>query len=186
MNFGRVNYANTTPPALYRCTTCGAHGCKLWREYQTFADHTELVCCDCAGKSQDKDVSAIDADGRIKWFVKDADGRTHDMGRTDSIGLRVPAVPTEEGDTFWGYTSVPDAGVHWWKRLPTRMPVPMKRGDRVRVSDRFPTAKLDILGLRVGDEGVVVYVHGAVAVVDWSHGRRTNANVDHLDRGEKP
>lgn len=28
------------------------------------------------------------------------------------------AVPTEEGDTFWGYTSVPDDGVKWWDNLP--------------------------------------------------------------------
>lgn len=111
MKFGRVNYASATPPKAYRCTTCGAHGCKLWREYQTFADHTELVCCDCAGESQKKDVSAIDADGTIPF----------EGMRTDAIGWRVPAVPTEEGDTFWGYTSVPTAGVEWWRRLPTRV-----------------------------------------------------------------
>lgn len=29
---------------------------------------------------------------------------------------------TEEGDTFWGYTSVPSDGVIWWKALPTSLP----------------------------------------------------------------
>ena len=35
-----------------------------------------------------------------------------------SIGWLVPAVPTEEGNTFWGYTSVPYQGVYWWDNLP--------------------------------------------------------------------
>jgi hypothetical protein len=38
---------------------------------------------------------------------------------TDQIGWMVPAVPTPDGDTFWGYTSVPLEGVLWWKALPT-------------------------------------------------------------------
>jgi hypothetical protein len=105
-----VNYATTKTPRRYRCDTCGAKGCKLWREYQTMACYTELVCCDCAGKSQEKDVSEIDADGY----------RPTEYGRTDQIGWRIPAVPTEEGDTFWGYSSVPDDGVKWWRALPTR------------------------------------------------------------------
>jgi hypothetical protein len=30
----------------------------------------------------------------------------------------VPAVPTEDGE-MWGYTSVPEEGCVWWKKLPT-------------------------------------------------------------------
>lgn len=41
-------------------------------------------------------------------------------GRTDTIGWRVPAVPTEDGEGFWGYSSVPPEGVAWWRALPTR------------------------------------------------------------------
>ena len=116
MKLGRIDYAHATAPTKYKCTTCGAHGCKLWREYNTCADYTELVCCDCAGKSQGKDVSTIDAEGRILL-----DPETFGAGqRSDAIGWRVPAIPTEEGDTYWGYTSVPQAGVNWWRRLPTR------------------------------------------------------------------
>lgn len=112
MDLGPVDYASTTTPSGYHCHTCGRHGCKLWREYQTLADYTELVCCDCAGKSQNKDVSNIDNRGvRI-----DAHGCP-----TDSIGWRIPAVPTEDGSTFWGYTSVPQAGCDWWTNLPTRV-----------------------------------------------------------------
>ena len=40
---------------------------------------------------------------------------------TDQVAGRVCAVPTVEGDTMWGYTSIPQAGVQWWKRLPNEM-----------------------------------------------------------------
>lgn len=95
----------------YRCTECGAHGCKLWRQYQTCADYIALMCCDCGGKNQKHDVSAIDDGGLTISVAKYP---------SDTIGWLVPAIPTEEGDTFWGYTSVPQPGVDWWKRLPTR------------------------------------------------------------------
>lgn len=87
-------------------------GCKLWREYKTCADDTDLLCCDCAAKSQGKDVSTINEKG---LYVSD-------YGRTDQIGWLVPAVPTEDGTTFWGYTSVPPEGCTWWRQLPTRAP----------------------------------------------------------------
>lgn len=100
MDLGPIDYASTTPPAGYRCTTCGAQGCKLWREYQTFLEHQSLACCDCAAKEQQRDVSTINADG---WVLRDGMS-------TDTIGWRVPAVPTEDGSTFWGYAAVPHAG----------------------------------------------------------------------------
>lgn len=103
------SYTNSAVPDDYKCGTCGAHGCKLWREYQAFMPSIE--CCDCAGKSQNKDVSRIDAEG-----FRPCEGG----GLTDSIGWRVPAVPTLDNTGWWGYTSVPDEGVAWWKALPTR------------------------------------------------------------------
>jgi hypothetical protein len=30
----------------------------------------------------------------------------------------VGAVPTEDGSTFWGFSSVPTDGVGWWESLP--------------------------------------------------------------------
>ena len=106
-----LKYSSGLAPKGYKCTTYGKHGCQLWREYQTCAVYINLVCCDCAGKSQEVDVSGIDETGKI-----DFEGM-----RCDQIGFRVPAVPTEDGDTYWGYTSVPEDGVNWWKRLPTRV-----------------------------------------------------------------
>lgn len=109
--FNAFSYSNPVIPNGYKCGTCGKSGCKLWREYQTFLDQQTLECCDCAGKGQDKDVSTIDADGRRESDI---------CGRTDQIGWRIPAVPTEDGSTYWGYSSVPQAGVNWWRSLPTR------------------------------------------------------------------
>lgn len=106
MNIGPVDYASSVPPDAYRCTTCGAHGVKLWRLYATLANQTDLLCRDCAGKAEGRDVS-----------------ENYERSDSDQIGWRVPAVPTEEGDAYWGYAGVPDAGVQWWRRLPNRVPV---------------------------------------------------------------
>lgn len=96
---------------FYTCTRCKASDCKLWRRYQSF-DIT-LLCAPCAAKDQNKSIEGIDADGRRPYK------RT---GRTDSIGWFVPAIPVDiedPGKGFWGYTSVPDQLVEWWRGLPT-------------------------------------------------------------------
>jgi len=56
----------------------------------------------------------MDADGRC------ANERDDFKHKSDAIGWLVPAVPTEDNETYWGYTSVPDAGVAWWRALPNR------------------------------------------------------------------
>ncbi len=107
-----LDYSKTEVPTDYKCGTCGTTGCKLWRRYQTFLDGQTLECCDCAAKSQEEDVSDIDDNG---MYTCKSVGQ-----RSDAIGWRVPAVPDEGCETYWGYTSVPEAGVNWWRRLPTR------------------------------------------------------------------
>ncbi len=98
-------------PRDYVCSKCGVFGVKLWRQYQTFLDHIHLMCGPCACADQGK-ADTLDAAGKIE--------ETDIGGRCDQIGWMIPAVPTEKNDTFWGYTSVPDAGVKWWKKLPTK------------------------------------------------------------------
>ncbi len=97
----------------YVCTECGVEGVKLWREYQTFADYTRLLCASCALADQ-KETGPVD----------DAGYRPHGqrIGRTDQIGWFVPAVLDEEGTSFWGYTSVPQDRITWWRGLPTYPP----------------------------------------------------------------
>lgn len=111
---GPVDYSLTKTPKAYKCSACGVKGCKLWRQYNTFLSHINLMCCDCGGENQSQDVSGIDSAGRIESLVI---GEGH---RTDQIGWLIPAVPDEEGNTYWGYSSVPKSGCDWWRRLPTR------------------------------------------------------------------
>jgi hypothetical protein len=103
-------YADGKAPDWYRCGVCGAHGCKLWREYNRPTDYLTLRCLSCAEDDAEEPVA---------------------LGRhsTDQVGGCVPAVPSEEGTTYWGYSSVPEEGVTWWKRLRTSPP------SRARVTD---------------------------------------------------
>jgi hypothetical protein len=102
--------------ATYVCDDCGASGCKLWRDYQTFLDRQRLRCAPCAAKNQDKPIIDIDDDGFRTLFEYDWG---HEHNRSDQIGWLVPAVTTAEGDTFWGYTSCPEDRIRWWRALPT-------------------------------------------------------------------
>lgn len=67
------------------------------------------MCARCAALDEDVDITTINEEGK----------REGNFGLTDWIGNLVPAIPTEQGDTYWGYTSVPQEGVKWWVRLPT-------------------------------------------------------------------
>lgn len=105
-----VDYSSNVTPSSYVCGDCGKSGVKLWRDYQTFLEHQTLRCADCAGTKSNVDVSMMEDDGKYP----------SDFGYTDQIGWLIPAVPTKENDTFWGYTSVPQDGCEWWDRLPLR------------------------------------------------------------------
>lgn len=96
----------------YTCTSCGVTGVKLWREYQTYAHETELLCADCGEKR----------------YAKSHEGKKSPWaeGTGDQLGWFVPAVLTAEGDTFWGYTSVPQDRWEWWDALPPKQPEPTK------------------------------------------------------------
>lgn len=106
-----VDYASSGVPSNYACHKCNKTGVKLWRDYQTFLENQTLLCADDAAAEQQEDISTMQPDGKY----------TSDLGRpTDQIGWRIPAIPTAENDTFWGYTSVPPEGCAWWDRLPVR------------------------------------------------------------------
>ncbi len=81
-------------PMRYMCLGCDAAGVKLWRPYQCITiDRCTLKCRACAEAEQGEGLSG------------------------DAIGWMVPAVPDDTG-TFWGYTSVPEPAVQWWRALP--------------------------------------------------------------------
>jgi hypothetical protein len=116
----KFSYAGVTPPKKYKCAECKVTGIKLWREYQTFSP--QLLCGNCAIKDQSRPGSSSFAKLAAKGpVILDANGGHEDeYGYAgDQIGWYVPAVPDEEGIGYWGYSSVPQEGVTWWKNLPT-------------------------------------------------------------------
>lgn len=108
MPVGKTDYSVPVTPDEYVCAQCGATGCKLWREYQTAPAY--LLCARCAAVDQEKSIDDLDGNGTY----------TDEAGyRTSAIDWFVPAIPTAEGGSYWGYTSVPQEGLLWWQRLPT-------------------------------------------------------------------
>jgi len=104
----------------YKCSQCERTNLKLWRQYNTFSNHIELLCATCVAP----DIT-VDEDGRSDCIIKDSDGKELFNQKTDQLehkkqGSLVPAIPTADGtNTFWGYSSVPIDGIIWWKALPT-------------------------------------------------------------------
>jgi len=110
---GAVDYTSRYAPKRYCCADCNANQCKLWRDTHVLATAVRLRCVWCAARKQDRPgvLLSINDDGQ----------HFHPEYRsyTDQIGAMVPAVPDEEGESFWGYTSIPEAAGTWWRRLPT-------------------------------------------------------------------
>lgn len=104
---GPCDYASSATPRGYDCGSCKATGVRLYREYQTFLSHQALLCRACVIK----ETGGLHYDGDPRYSSKSE----HQIGQSRTL---VAAVPTEEGDTFWGFTSVPRPGVQWWDRLP--------------------------------------------------------------------
>ena len=98
MNLGAIDYASIEVPAAYHCVKCPAVGVRLWRDYQTCADACELLCFHCAVARAGK------AGDNLGDYTPDS----------SSIAWVVAAVPTEDGETFWGYSSVPAMACAWW------------------------------------------------------------------------
>lgn len=98
------------PAPGYHCRECGATGCKLWRVAASSC--IRLWCLACA-----EEVS----NDRLKFGAESSDQLYN-----DGLNL-VPAVPTEDGEDWWGYTSVPDDRCAWWRALPTA-PAQAKEG----------------------------------------------------------
>lgn len=99
-NLNAFSYDTNTAPSDYRCSVCSLHGVKLWRPYAS--SRVTLKCAACSGVTADLDDS-------------------------DQVGWSVPAVPYEDGASWWGYTSIPRAGAEWWHRLPCVVRVLPKR-----------------------------------------------------------
>lgn len=93
-----MNYKLAKTPSYYKCNRCNRKGIRLWRKYQTFLEHQCLLCVDCAEECENRKLGVPYGGDQIGWYI--------------------PAVPTIEDNTYWGYTSVPQDGVDWWYSLP--------------------------------------------------------------------
>lgn len=90
----------------YVCGECNRGECKLWRLTHTSPKYQLLTCAKCITQ---KSNIAIDQDGRC---INKYGEHTHQI-----LDL-VPAVPTADFSTFWGYTGEPQDRVVWWENLP--------------------------------------------------------------------
>jgi hypothetical protein len=98
----------------YFCMDCGRKNCKLWRIGACSC--IELRCARC-GWEYTKEVIPSLSSGELP--VLDVKGMHRSKWEyTDKLGHLVPAVPTPDGEEWWGYTSVPEEGVRWWQSLP--------------------------------------------------------------------
>lgn len=97
----------------YACDVCKKDGRRLWRDYSTFLSHQTLICASCI---HDELIAKAIDEGKMApaAFVY-----KEQYGFTDQCGGRVPAITTEEGDTFWGYSSCPADRIIWWYAMPT-------------------------------------------------------------------
>src|SRR4051812_46440117 len=92
-----VRMAASLMPDEYACARCGARGCKLWRQPQTFT--IELLCALCAATDQGAPI-----DGLTEYGTRPSEVRPGTM--TNEIGKLMPAVPSGDWDGgYWGYTS---------------------------------------------------------------------------------
>lgn len=115
----KIKYSSGKVPKAYKCAKCEAHGCKLYREYQSW--HPVLMCAPCTSEKM-KEIQRKHAGYEGDYGIETLDAvglRDTKHGKTDQIGLYIPAVPDEEGAGFWGYTSIPQAGCDWWRNLPS-------------------------------------------------------------------
>lgn len=102
-------YAADWMPDDYVCSGCKAKGCKLWR-HTDYVGPIPLFCATCVERETRRSFPTLDATGRHQ----------SKYGWTDQLGPFLPAVPDEEEIGYYGYTSVPDEAVAWWRALPTR------------------------------------------------------------------
>lgn len=83
------------------------------------ATQITLWCGSCALELCELDVT-IDSDGRLPSQVGSGQIKSDQIYNPARGPNLLPAVPCDYGSSFWGYTSVPDDGVEWWRALPLR------------------------------------------------------------------
>ena len=96
----------------YKCSQCGATGCKLWRNETRFdgkhppqSQRGTLYCLPCAEEAEQSSLAWV-SPGHI----------------SDKVGKMIPAIPVEDRDAFWSYFHAPAELCAWWRSLRTGSP----------------------------------------------------------------
>ena len=110
-------YQGAEPPVGYKCSDCGAEGCKLWRNNKKLDDVTTYLCVECTCRSEQRNAADIDERGEHMEAFNDIDILVDEIGRFTRV---IPAQIRTWGDSIWYYGDEPQAAVDWWTRLPLR------------------------------------------------------------------
>jgi hypothetical protein len=97
---------------------CGAKGVKLWRRVAA-SSCIRLRCAKCSCKNQGVQ-NTIDSEGYIKDSIRKTD-QIYSGKQPYGLCPAIPDVLDNGTVTWWGYTSVPQAGVFWWRALPNQI-----------------------------------------------------------------
>lgn len=181
-----MQYENLEIPATYVCSRCRKPGLKLWRQYNTFTDSLQLTCWRCADPE-----AVVDEEGRIKNMAETvwpptsskhwSDQLTDRIGKSGSL---VPAVPTEDEKSFWGYTSVPSRGCAWWRALPSSIGDPL-RAFTLKPSEVEADAQIAAMKQRNLDDRAA-YRQDTIFLVEASQSERHNLWVDYSTESDRP
>jgi len=86
-------YSKGSIPDRYTCSSCGAHGVKLWRGRRVA--YGGIICYSC---------------------ISDKSYPYYHMAH---IGDRLfAAIPSKDEKFFWGDSEVPGSAMAWWRKLP--------------------------------------------------------------------
>lgn len=156
----------------YECTECKAEGVKLWRTVASCAQAIDLYCRSCA-KAREVD--------QIKEYASFS--RDTDFG----IGDLLPALPTEDNESFWFVACAPPEVIDRWQALEGAATISeekelhrasltkaIKEAEDRRDEAEYARASLTqaLEGIRTDEESDVIraidYIVGHEAVNKWT------------------
>lgn len=126
-SLGPIDYLSPVPPDGYRCMDCDTHGVKMWRMSNSSCIEFRCFTCACL-QEKVKATPSVDRKGVMKL--------SHGIHvQSDQIGNLVPAIPSEDGSTCWGYSNASAEACQWWWSLPfyplKRITIYTKPGNRI-------------------------------------------------------
>jgi hypothetical protein len=96
---------------IYKCCRCERELCKLWRKAHILSSPQDnqsqkLLCFSC-----------IPNNFRIRTIDPQGTFLGEDGIRTYMISNMLPAVPKDDGHSFWPFRDIPENLFRWWSLL---------------------------------------------------------------------